>query len=210
MCRTFINKGGKMHKKYFIAIVLIVSAILTGVYGCSSTSGNIADGGSAPAKPLYLRNNVHSQEHEKAGEYRASYANWTNPGKGHYILPVNTEVVITEGRRDFEIIAKGPGKTIQFEFNEKNMGMNVNQYIRLITSHEPVSLKGFSEIDRRGISDGKAYAGMTKEGIRIALGYPAGHRTPSLESNAWTYWKNRFTTLVVEFDNKGKVVRVRQ
>ena len=37
----------------------------------------------------YLKNNIHTQEHRNE-EYRASYANWTNPGKNHVIVPVNT------------------------------------------------------------------------------------------------------------------------
>ena len=44
---------------------------------------------------------------------------------------------------------------------------------------------------------------MTKNGVRIALGYPAAHRTPSLENNSWIYWHNRFGTKVIEFDRKG-------
>jgi len=50
---------------------------------------------------------------------------------------------------------------------------------------------------------------MTKEGVRIALGYPAVHKTPSLDGNSWTYWKNRFATTVVEFGNDGKVISIR-
>jgi len=38
-----------------------------------------------------------------------------------------------------------------------------------------VSLGDFSDIDRIGIKDGKAYVEKTKEGTRAALGYPAVH-----------------------------------
>ena len=39
----------------------------------------------------------------------------------------------------------------------------------------------------------------------MALGYPATHRTPSLDSNTWVYWTNRFTTFEVNFNDKGLV-----
>jgi hypothetical protein len=51
---------------------------------------------------------------------------------------------------------------------------------------------------------------MSRKGVMVALGYPAAHRTPSLDSNSWTYWTNRFKTIVVEFDAKGLVAEVRQ
>ena len=84
-----------------------------------------------------------------------------------------------------------------------------DEYINLIAAPQKVSLDGFSEIDRKGISEGVAYEGMTKDGVRIALGYPSRNRTPSLEGNVWTYWTNRFRTRTIEFDDNGKVAKVR-
>jgi hypothetical protein len=157
-----------------------------------------------PVVPKYLKNNIHTQI--QRNEYRASYANWTDPGERHVIIPVNTPVIVSTSRTGLEMITQEtPSKTIVLEFEERNMGMDVDQYIALITSPQPISLNNLSAIDRKGIHDGKAYHGMTKEGVRIALGYPAVHRTPSLESNTWTYWGNRWRNYTVEFDKHGKV-----
>jgi hypothetical protein len=164
---------------------------------------------------VYLKNNIHVQQQTtRQGEtvYRASYANYTNPGAGHLIIPVNTPVTITTKgsvRGKGIVITTTDGKTIHFEFNSKNMGMEPEQYYGFITSTHVTSLSHLSPIDNQGIADGKAYTGMTKEGVRIALGYPAVHRTTSLDSNTWTYWKNRFTTTVVEFGNNDTVVSLR-
>jgi hypothetical protein len=62
---------------------------------------------------------------------------------------------------------------------------------------------------RSAIEQGYAEAGMTKEEVLMALGYPPAHRTPSLDSAAWTYWQNRWRTFVVYFDG-DKVVRVQR
>jgi hypothetical protein len=153
---------------------------------------------------MYLANNIHVQEH-KRDEYRASYSNWTNPGKNHLVIPVNTPVSIGRFARGFSIITQTTNKTIYFEYSEKNMGMSSDQYIALITSVKPVQLDQLSAIDQKGIRDAKAYVGMTKNGVRIALGYPAAHRTPSLENNTWTYWTDRFRAIKIQFDNKGIV-----
>ncbi|MHB8110292.1 MAG: hypothetical protein ACYDHW_09690 [Syntrophorhabdaceae bacterium] len=39
--------------------------------------------------------------------------------------------------------------------------------------------------------------------------FPAPHKTPSLGSNTWIYWMNRFKTIAVYFDQQGKVESVR-
>lgn len=162
-------------------------------------------GASESATIVFLRNNIHVQNHENTREYRASYANWTNPGKGHVVIPVNTPVSMGTFGRGFSIIIRSSQKPILFELSEKNAGMAEEQYWRLITSPQPVQLDNLSEIDRKGIQEGKAYAGMTKEGVRIALGYPAHHKTPSLENATWYYWTNRFKSFAIEFDEKGNV-----
>ena len=155
----------------------------------------------------YLRNNVHVQEH-KHEEYRASYANWTNPGKNHIIIPVNTPVTVGSFRRGFAIITQDSRKKILFEYDETRMRMGEDQYIGLITSTQPVKIDDLSEIDQKGIKDGKAYVSMTKDGVRIALGYPAAHQTPSLNENTWVYWTNRFKSFKIEFDENGKVKKI--
>ena len=162
--------------------------------------------GYASGRTVYLKYNIHAQQGPR--DCKASYANWTNPGTGHFIIPVNTPVEIGTFKRGFSFIIKDDGRKVFFEFHPRNMAMSVDQYIDLITSPTKVSLKGISEKDHKGIREGKAYIGMTKKGVMRALGYPATHKTPSLEANTWVYWKNRFSTMVVEFDQNGKVKRV--
>ncbi len=156
---------------------------------------------------VYLKNNIHYQHGPR--DSKASYANWTDPGAGHKILPVNTPVTIGKWRRGFLITNTKNNAKICFEFHERNMTMSKEAYLERITSPTKISLNGLSKKDKKGIADGKAYTGMTKNGVRIALGYPASHRTPSLESNPWIYWTNRWRSIAVEFNEQGKVVSVR-
>ena len=69
----------------------------------------------------YLKCNIHYQQHTH--DAKASYANWTDPGQGHMILPVNTQVEIGRFRGGFSIVALPTKKEIYFEYNEKNMQM---------------------------------------------------------------------------------------
>ena len=75
----------------------------------------------------------------------------------------------------------------------------------MILSKTPVSYTGLSEIDQKGISEGRPYKGMSKTGVMIALGYHCPSKTPSPEANVWYYWENRFDNYAVNFEN-GLVV----
>src|SRR4030042_2076554 len=130
---------------------------------------------------VYLKNNIHYQSH--AGDNKASYANWTNPGEGHLIIPVNTSVKISKWGKGFKVTNTGDGTEVLFEFDKNRMNMTIDEYLKLITSTSPISLNASSEVDKKGIQDGKAYTGMTKDGVRMALGYPETHKTPSLNGN---------------------------
>jgi hypothetical protein len=191
-------------KKKVFGFVIFVALVLI-VQGCGGSSNNPLN--SAATDKYYLKNNIHAQV--GARDTKASYANWTDPGAGHIVVPVNTPVEIGKFRKGLVIKNMTDGRKIFFEFNSRNMGMSVDEYIQLIASSTSVSLDKLSNIDRKGIKEGKVYAGMTKQGVRVALGYPAAHRTPSLEDNIWIYWQNRFQTKAVEFDHGGKVTHIR-
>lgn len=164
---------------------------------------------SAQAKEriVYNKYNIHTQM-KGPNVYKASYANYTNPGGGHVIFPAGTLMTVDDVDSDLITFLLQNDRKISFEFHKSRMGMSAEKYLELITSPEPVSLDGFSELDRGGIKEGKALVGMTKNGVLTALGYPAAHRTPSLESGSWVYWTNRFGTIRIDFDDNGKVARI--
>ncbi|MBN1905695.1 MAG: outer membrane protein assembly factor BamE [Deltaproteobacteria bacterium] len=157
--------------------------------------------------PVYMKVNIHYQNNGK--DSKASYANYTNPGAGHKIVTVNTPVQIKSWKRKgFIIVNTETNEEIYFEYSEERMQMTAEEYLNKITSPAKVDLSKLSEKDLKGIKEGVASAGMTKDGVMMALGYPATHRTPSLESNTWVYWSNRFKTIAVTFDDKGIVTAI--
>ena len=191
-------------KKNAFGFVIFVGLVLI-VQGCGGSSHQPLN--SAGSDKFYLKNNIHAQVGPR--DTKASYANWTDPGNGHIIIPVNTPVEMGKLRKGLFIKNLTDGRQIFFEFHSRNMRMSVDEYIQLIASPTIVSLDKLSNTDRKGIKAGKVYSGMTKQGVRVALGYPAVHRTPSLEDNTWIYWRNRFQTMAIEFDQSGKVVHIR-
>ncbi|MEA3545436.1 MAG: hypothetical protein U9R69_09500 [Thermodesulfobacteriota bacterium] len=163
----------------------------------------------AQDSPRFTKYNIHTQSKDGTN-FKASYANYTDPGAGHVIVPVGTKIqIVKQGWRGFVFTYDNGSKKVTFEYQKKRMGMSMDEYIEKITSSQPVSYKKLSKQDKKGIADGRAYKGMTRKGVMAALGYPAAHRTPSLESNTWIYWANRFRTVGVDFDAQGKVANVR-
>jgi len=163
----------------------------------------------AAAETLFTKYNIHVQEQmSRSGQpvYKASYANYTDPGEGHQIIPAGAKItVLKKNRKGFEFRHESDQKVVNFEFHEPRMKMSVDEYIALITSPEPVSFAKLSKVDNKGRTEGKALVGMSRNGVLAALGYPAVHRTPSLDSSTWVYWGNRFRTVAVHFNDKGVV-----
>jgi hypothetical protein len=165
------------------------------------------------AETVYLKYNVHVQEQigrDGAHIYKASYSGWVDPLPPFFVVPAGSAVTIGRSRSGFTLTPQAEPKEIVFEFKEKHMGMSLDEYLAQITSPQPVALDRFSKTDRAGIRAGKAQVGMSKDGVLTALGIPPRHKTPSLDENSWTYWKDKYRTLVVEFDGTGTVKSIRQ
>ena len=61
----------------------------------------------------------------------------------------------------------------------------------------------FSKMEQKNIRKGKVVRGMSKQAVLMSYGYPPEHRTPSIESDNWKYWRNRFVSKIASFeDNK--------
>ena len=166
---------------------------------------------SASAAPLFTRFNLHYYNRPSRGQdvLVASYANYVGDFPGHRFLPPNTAVELGRWRGGFAVTVLETKEQILFEYHKDRMQMDAAAYQSILFSTNQVSYANLAEVDRKGIEQGKALPGMTKEVVKIALGYPATHRTPSLDADTWVYWRNRFATFSVTFDN-GRVIKIEQ
>ena len=55
------------------------------------------------------------------------------------------------------------------------------------------------EKEQKAIKSGIIEVGMSREAVLMAYGYPPTIRTPSLDTDRWTYWRNRWITQVADF-----------
>jgi len=164
---------------------------------------------SAAGKQVYTRNNIYVSQQVSRGQvlYKASYSGWIELRPPFFLLPAGSKVDVGSSRHGFALTTED-GKEIIFEYR-RNLPMSVEDYIDRITSDKPFDLDAFDSTDRKGIKAGKVYLGMSKKGVVAALGYPPVHKVTSLEDNAWTYWKDRYRTTIIEF-SAGKVARIRE
>ena len=128
----------------------------------------------------------------------------TNYRKG-VLVPVNTEVEFVNATKT-RITVKIPSYnvTVDFKNEEDYSGQKIDGIFKRTFARQPVTLTSFTQQEQSAIKKGTVEVGMSKDAVIKAMGYPPHHKTPTLEMDQWRYWKNRFDTMLVSFEN-GKV-----
>lgn len=126
------------------------------------------------------------------------------------LIPVCSAVTLLE-RNAKRLVFRhdATGRTYEYYNHEliaEPFGEHLARYFG--TECPRVALDALPELDRQGIAHGKAFVGMSKQGVIFAMGYPPTHATPSLEGNRWLYWTNRFDKLAVYFDDNARVLTI--
>ncbi len=173
-----------------ITFVIITSAGLISCTGC----------GNGPTFEGYTQWNIHYNAAKNSG----SVVNWTE-FPAHDIIPINTKAS-ARSRGNWIYVTPEGQQEVKIAANSAYLNMDQTEYIETLLAPEPLDISAMSDIDRKGISNGKVHLGMSKEGVMAALGYPAAHQTPSLEYDTWIYWKGRFGRRKVRFEPKDQVV----
>ncbi len=153
------------------------------------------------APEVYTLVNLHPDEARK----RLYSVNYQQAG----LLPLCTRVKIESvSSREMKFRLADGGREYDYIFHN-SMRDPVQKHLdkHFGPSCDKSKIQHMSKIDQDGIRAGQAIEGMTKDAVILAIGYPPEHATPTTEANAWKYWKNRFGTMTVHFEN-GKVVRV--
>ena len=182
-----------MRKLMFAALALALLVM------APATASAEEDVRSLIGRTAYTLTNLHPDE----GRARLYSANYLQSG----LIPVCSKVVIedmTHKKMRFTVIKTGRSYT--FYDHKSNLGpfhVLLGRYFG--STCDPDAVKKLSEIDRKGILHGRAYPGMTRQGVIYAIGYPPEHETATLEMPRWKYWISRYNTLVLYFGEDGKV-----
>lgn len=157
---------------------------------------------SAPA--VYTLVNLHPDD-ERSRLYAVNYQ---QPG----LIPVCSEVKIEGFKRNqmrFKVVKTGRAYT--YINHKAAAGEPFNAHLLHFFGPE-CDRKGLDRLnaaDKAGVQAGTITKGMTRQGVIFAAGYPPKNRTPDLNATEWTFWKSRFDTFLVTFDDKGRVENVK-
>jgi hypothetical protein len=66
--------------------------------------------------------------------------------------------------------------------------------------------EGMSDHEKSCIERAVVEPGMSGKAVLVSFGYPPEHFTPSVQSNKWFYWLNRFVKKELHFDENGMTV----
>ncbi|MCG8316623.1 MAG: hypothetical protein MI976_25700 [Pseudomonadales bacterium] len=187
--------------------LFVLGAMLAGVgilAGCATSVAVVDKSGNSlvGADNVVTLVNLHP---DTGKGMRFTAINWQMP----MVMPMCSEVSILEANsKKATILDKKSGLTYTYynhKSNKEPFELHLQKYFG--TSCDAAKVAKLSQIDRKGIKNGKIYKGMTKQGVIYAAGYPPMHVTPTTEMDTWKYWKNRWDTLVIYFDN-GKVSNI--
>ena len=122
------------------------------------------------------------------------------------ILPVGTIVKIKKVRSKEIQFTDEDGQSFIITFLKKHSSneMTIWDYFDQYFSEENPMREGgpfhkFSKDEKDNIKTGEIAVGMSKAAVLMSYGYPPSHKTPSLKSNRWIYWINRFVNRSVNF-----------
>ena len=192
-----------------------VRYLLIGVFATMGFSLLIS--GCAPREPAAETPPHILAELQESRQYYTQVGMWADRGVrvygtnyregGH--IPPGTAVEVQSVR----------GDVIQFTIPERDGEgfelVNVQRHTMVDTptlfersfAREPVDLDDKPEEIRQAIERGEIILGMDRDEVITARGYPPMHETPTLESDRWRYWINRFATRIVRFQD-GEVVEI--
>lgn len=165
------------------------------VAGCSGRESDASGVSLLPGGELYTLVNLHVD--------RKGNRIFTTNYQSAILLPLCSRVEVTH-QSDKEIRFHVVGQGVEHQYlRTKHLREPFATHLARVFGSECVSSRvaALSEVDRRGIEQGTALPGMTKQGVIFAMGYPPDHATPSLEAAAWTYWRNRARRMVVHFSD---------
>lgn len=131
----------------------------------------------------------------------------TNYLKGT-LVPINSKAKLLKyNRHTLVMLLVDSGEKIRIQNVKKFSRAGIDAVFQRMFSPEEADVEKYGRKTAKKIRLGVVDVGMTKRQVLMALGFPPGHETPSLDMDQWKYWKNRFNTMLITFD-EDKVINI--
>ena len=123
-------------------------------------------------------------------------------------MPINTQVEIGTIRKNSFTFTDSDHIKYTIQIVRKYTPIPNEELFKRYFSQAKIDLGKFNKDELTNIEAGTIAAGMSKEAVIAAYGYPPLHTTPSLDRNPWKYWEGTFTNFYVFFSKDDKVIRI--
>lgn len=129
-------------------------------------------------------------------------------GDGIRVLPAGTPVEVTSvGRKKVGVVIGGKKQAIGNDYSRELAPEAFAR--RMVVADDPAAkIASWPAKVQDAARRSRVTAGMTREQVAIALGYPVSSENPDLDAPLWRYWLDSFTEFQVEFDGNGQVTGV--
>lgn len=189
----------QMLQAFLLFPLLLSTLLLGGGFHVIEYPDTKAETNLKPKQKLYTAYNIW-YKHQGNLVPIINYKIYGNaPGK---FLPAGTEIT-NFGVDNYGLSFKAEGKSFSFSFSSGwHPGQTIESYAkRMVTTKDFKELTaGMTEKEINGVRRGAPVAGMSKDEVIIAFGYPPEHHTKTLKLNRWKFWISRATTMIICFD----------
>ena len=175
--------------------VLIVFVAALSMVACRSSTLTGEFAGRATDTEYFTR---YSLMYEKGKHYTTNY-------RVGVLLPANSKVTFVAGNNKRLKLRRENGTEVLIDNVAKHTGESMEQAFDKLLSPTPLDLEQFTEDEREAIALGQVRKGMSRDAVLTALGYPPVTGTPTLEQRTWKYWRSRWATFLVVFDEQWLV-----
>ena len=182
-------------RKMTVRLLLLAATAAAGLLFVSSGAAAQDEGGQ-----LYTAYNIWYEQPQKV---------WSTGYQKGRLLPAGTAVKdVKKTKKNFSFT--DPSTDVRYTivfYRSHHPEKTIDDiYDRFFTDKTFEELtEGFTKEEVEAIKAGKLVNGMSKEAVLVDFGYPPEIATPSLKLNGWQYWRNRFVSFAVEFDENDKV-----
>ncbi|MEI6398156.1 MAG: hypothetical protein WCO71_05235 [Pseudomonadota bacterium] len=127
------------------------------------------------------------------------------------VIPVGADLSVTEITSDSMLLAYDKEHVkVKMDYVEKHNRMPMAQWLERDFSLEPVSLPdGLTDKEKKAIKAGEAEIGMSRKAVFLAIGYPPASLSASPDATRLLYEKKRFNRVEYMFDEKDKLVHIK-
>jgi hypothetical protein len=127
-------------------------------------------------------------------------------GDGVRVVPFGSPLTVTgQGKRKLKLLVDGKRHVLE---NHYSRDLSEAEFrARYVVAEDPrIAAAGFPEKIRAAIAKGQVTPGMTREQVRMSLGWPVSSENPDLDADVWRFWLGSFDEIQVEFGADGRVV----